>query len=83
MFLTTPWAKTKETNNMPTATRMISSPIDEETLELLDAFCAKVHRGRAAVMRGLLYALLIEGKQNIFSEWRAVQTGEDTGSAHL
>jgi metal-responsive CopG/Arc/MetJ family transcriptional regulator len=50
---------------------VVSTPLDEDMIEHLDAFCAKVHRNRAEVLRGLLYALLIEGKQEIFDEWRA------------
>ena len=53
---------------------MISTPVDSDIAEKLDAFCAEIHRNRAEVMRGLLYALLIEGKQEIFNEWRGRQT---------
>jgi hypothetical protein len=49
---------------------MISTPIDATTAERLDKFCAEIHRNRAEVMRGLLYALLVDGKQFIFDEWR-------------
>jgi hypothetical protein len=49
---------------------VVSTPLDENILQQLDAFCAEIHRTRAEVMRGLLYALLLDGKQNIFSEWR-------------
>ena len=50
---------------------IVSTPLDESTTQQLDAFCAKVHRRRSEVLRGLLYALLIDGKQFIFEEWRA------------
>lgn len=49
---------------------MISTPVDVATAEQLDKFCAEIHRNRAEVLRGLLYALLVEGKQFIFDEWR-------------
>jgi hypothetical protein len=57
------------------AKTIISTPLDTETLERLDTFCAKVHRNRAEVLRGLLYALLVEGKQFIFDEWHEVSRG--------
>ena len=48
---------------------VISTPVDQVTAERLDSFCAKIHRNRAEVMRGLLYALLVEDKHFIFDEW--------------
>jgi metal-responsive CopG/Arc/MetJ family transcriptional regulator len=48
----------------------VSTPLDPDVLERLDAFCAKIHRNRAEVIRGLLYALLVEGKQFIYEDWR-------------
>jgi hypothetical protein len=59
---------------------MISTPVDPVTAELLDSFCAKIHRNRAEVMRGLLYALLVEDKQFIFDEWREQAKAGDTPS---
>jgi hypothetical protein len=49
---------------------MVGTALDLDLLGTLDEFCEVVHRNRAEVLRGLLYALLIEGKQNIFDEWR-------------
>ncbi|MGH9644349.1 MAG: hypothetical protein ACRD3Q_18255 [Terriglobales bacterium] len=51
---------------------VVSTPVDAETLARLDAFCERVHRTRAAVLRGLLYALVVEGKQFIYEEWRGI-----------
>lgn len=51
---------------------IVSAPVDEDTLTRLDALCAEIHRNRAEVLRGLLYALLVEGKQFIYDEWREV-----------
>lgn len=50
--------------------RIVSAPLDEETLKRLDDFCSRAHRRRAEVLRGLLYALLIEGKQFIYEDLR-------------
>lgn len=52
------------------AKTVVSTPLDEDTLKRLDAFCSDIHRTRAEVLRGLLYALLTEGKQFIYEEWR-------------
>ena len=52
------------------AKAVVSTPVDQDTLERLDAFCSDIHRTRAEVLRGLLYSLLVEGKQFIFEEWR-------------
>lgn len=49
--------------------RVISTPVDADTLQRLDTFCTKIHRNRAEVMRGLLYALLVEGKRFIYEDW--------------
>jgi hypothetical protein len=49
---------------------IVSTPLDEDTLTRLDKFCADVHRTRAEVLRGLLYSLLVEEKQFIYTEWR-------------
>jgi hypothetical protein len=49
---------------------IVSTPLDADTIQQLDAFCAFVHRTRAEVLRGLLYALLVDGKQFIFEDWR-------------
>jgi len=54
---------------------VVSTPLDTATLEKLDAFCNKIHRNRAEVLRGLLYSLLVDGKQFIFDEWREEVTG--------
>ena len=54
---------------------IVSTALEPDTLERLDEFCSKVHRTRAEVLRGLLYALLIEGKQEIFEEWRGATQG--------
>jgi hypothetical protein len=54
---------------------IVSTAVDEMTLERLDAFCADIHRTRAAVMRGLLYALLVDGKQFIYEDWRSQVSG--------
>lgn len=48
----------------------LSTPIDPEISEQLDQFCEEINRTRAEVMRGLLCALLVEGKQFIFDGWR-------------
>jgi hypothetical protein len=52
---------------------MVSTALDDETFALLEKFCNRVHRKRAEILRGLLYALLVEGKQFIFEEWREQQ----------
>lgn len=52
--------------------KIVSTGVDVATLDRLDAFCMRIHRNRAEVMRGLLYALLIEDKQVIFDEWRVL-----------
>lgn len=52
--------------------KVISTGVDVATFDRLDQFCTRIHRNRAEVMRGLLYALLIEEKQFIFDEWRAI-----------
>jgi hypothetical protein len=49
---------------------IVSTALDADTLAKLDAFCSKIHRTRAEVLRGLLYSLLVDGKQFIFEEWR-------------
>ena len=49
---------------------IVSTPVDVALLEKLDAFCEDIHRKRTEVIRGLLYSLLIEGKQFIYEEWR-------------
>ena len=54
---------------------VVSTPVDAATLEKLDAFCSRIHRNRAEVLRGLLYSLLVEGKQFIFDKWREEVTG--------
>lgn len=48
----------------------VSAQLEPETMAQLDNFCARLHRTRSEVVRGLLYALLVEGKQGIFDEWR-------------
>lgn len=58
------------------AKTIVSTALEAETLQRLDDFCGTIHRTRAAVIRGLLYALLFEGKQFIFDEWRKEVTGE-------
>jgi hypothetical protein len=58
------------------AKTIVSAPLDAATLQQLDTFCSEVHRTRAEVLRGLLYALLIEGKQFIYEEWRERVKGE-------
>lgn len=55
----------------------VSTPLDRGTADLLDGFCASIHRNRAEVIRGILYALLIDGKEEIFSEWRKVAGTRD------
>jgi hypothetical protein len=54
----------------------VSTPLDGTMAQQLDDFCAKVHRKRSEVLRGLLYALLVDGKQFIFEEWRASANSE-------
>jgi hypothetical protein len=49
---------------------IVSTALDPDVLERLDTFCDEIHRTRAEVLRGLLYALLIEGKQFVYEEWR-------------
>jgi hypothetical protein len=48
----------------------VSAPLVGATVRQLDAFCANAHISRADVLRGLVDALLIDGKQFIFREWR-------------
>lgn len=48
----------------------VCAPIDPEMSEQLDRLCVEVNRTRAEIMRGLLCALLVEGKQFVFDEWR-------------
>jgi predicted transcriptional regulator len=48
----------------------VSTPLSDDIAKRLDDFCAEIHRTRAEVLRGLLYALLVDGKQFIFHEWR-------------
>ena len=52
---------------------IVSTPVDADLLARLDAFRNQggIHRTRAEILRGLLYALLIEGKQEIFEKWRS------------
>jgi hypothetical protein len=47
---------------------IVSTPLSQETFQALEAFRKKVHRTRAEVIRGLLYALL-DGKEEIYREW--------------
>ena len=49
---------------------IVSTPIDPGISDRLDKLCEEINRTRAEVMRGLLYALLIEDKHFIFDEWR-------------
>jgi hypothetical protein len=49
---------------------IVSTALDQDTLDRLDNFCGEIHRTRAEVLRGLLYALLVEGKQFVYEEWR-------------
>ncbi len=49
---------------------IVSTALDQDTAERLDAFCSAIHRTRAEVIRGLLYALLVEGKQFVYEDWR-------------
>jgi hypothetical protein len=56
---------------MPAKT-IVSTALNEDTLNSLDALCAEIHRTRAEVLRGLLYALLIPEKYHIIDEWREV-----------
>jgi hypothetical protein len=51
----------------------LSTACDAADVALLDQFCSLIHRTRAEVLRGLLYALLRE-KQDIFEQWRKVWT---------
>ncbi|MGE5113600.1 MAG: hypothetical protein ACM3JB_22275 [Acidobacteriaceae bacterium] len=61
---------------------IVSTALDTDTLERLDAFCELVHRKRSEVLRGLLYALVIEGKQFIYEEWRErVQAAKEEETA--
>jgi len=64
---------------MPAKTT-IATPVDEDTLKRLDAFCAGIHRTRAEVLRGLLYALLIPEKHCIIDEWREGLTKTNAGT---
>lgn len=52
------------------AKTIVSTPLDDDTLTLLDEFCKRVHRTRAEVLRGLVYALLVDGKQFVYEDWR-------------
>ena len=54
----------------------VSTALDSETLERLDTFCQLVHRTRAEVFRGLAYALLIDGKQFVYEDWRNTVTSK-------
>jgi hypothetical protein len=49
---------------------VVATPLDDKTLQDFDAFCEKIHRNRAEVLRGLLYTLLREDKHHIINEWR-------------
>src|SRR5262245_4739119 len=61
------------------AKTVVSTPLDEDTLERLDELCGEIHRTRAEVLRGLLYALLLPEKYFIIDEWRKVaQPASDT-----
>ena len=51
---------------------IISTAVDPGLLQQFDAFCSKIHRTRAEVLRGLLYSLLIPEKHFIIDEWREV-----------
>jgi hypothetical protein len=62
---------------------IVSTALNEDTLARLDAFCSEVHRKRAEVLRGLLYALLVEGKQFIFDEWREKAGGPNDQNGNL
>jgi hypothetical protein len=48
----------------------VSTYLDEGTVHRLDAFCKAACRTRTEVLRGLLDALLVEGKQTTFEKWR-------------
>jgi hypothetical protein len=50
---------------------VVSTPVDQDTLERLNELCGKIHRTRAEVLRGLLYSLLMPEKYFIIDEWRA------------
>lgn len=52
------------------AKKILSIPLTEGTFAQLDAFCAEANLSRAEVGRGLIDALLVDGKQFIFREWR-------------
>ena len=54
---------------------VVSTAVNEATADRLDAFCAEIHRNRAEVIRGLLYALLVDEKQFIYHEWRDIAKG--------
>ena len=54
---------------MPTKI-IVSTPLDDVTVQRLDVFCAKVKKTRAEVIRGSLHALLGEEKPAAFREWR-------------
>lgn len=58
----------------------IATPVDDDTLKRLDLFCAGMHRTRAEVLRGLLYALLIPDKHGIIDEWREALAKIDAGT---
>lgn len=49
---------------------VVSVPVDSATLERLDAFCTEKNCSRSEILRGLLDALLIDGKPFTFREWR-------------
>jgi hypothetical protein len=51
---------------MESSKTSVSTSIDTCLFHLLDSFCARTHRNRAQVMRGLLYGLLVEGNQSVF-----------------
>jgi hypothetical protein len=56
--------------NMATGKIGVSTNVDVDLYEDFEAFCALVSRTRSQVMRGLLLALLVDGKQVIFDDWR-------------
>ena len=47
---------------------VVSTSLDQDIFDRLDAFCNLNHRNRSEVMRGLLYSLLVDGKQDILGE---------------
>jgi hypothetical protein len=56
---------------------ILSTALDQDTLDRLDRFCGEIHRTRAEILRGLLYALLVDGKQFVYEEWRQQVVGQD------